>query len=139
MTIFFRSNETETERKRRLANDNEAQKARYANLSPNAKKLRNQRRTQNRRNAKTKIKSVKKNPDFIEKIAPIDESGSKFEKNVQIIMAPIVEEPKLSKYEQIRQRNIEERENLFQKMKISEIKAQAAVGIPKDKTISKKH
>ena len=138
MTIFFRSNETETERKRRLANDNEAQKARYANLSPNAKKLRNQRRTQNRRNAKTKIKSVKKNPDFIEKIAPIDESGSKFEKNVQIIMAPIVEEPKLSKYEQIRQRNIEEQENLFQKMKISELKAQAAVGSSKNKS-SKKH
>ena len=80
---------------------------------------------------------MKKNPDFIEKIAPIDESGSKFEKNVQILMAPIVEEPKLSEYERIRQRNIEERENLFQKMKISELKAQVAVGSSKNKSSKK--
>ena len=51
--------------------------------------------------------------------------------------APIIQEPKLSEYEQIRQRNIEERENLFQKIKIPELKAQAAVGIPKDKTSKK--
>ena len=76
---------------------------------------------------------MKKNPDFIEKIAPIDESGSKFEKNVQILMAPIVEEPKLSEYERIRQRNIQEREKLFQDLKISKLKSQAAVGIRKDK------
>ena len=74
----------------------------------------------------TKIASVKK-----EEIRPIVQ----FKNDI----APIVQEPKLSEYEQIRQRNIEEREILFQEMKISELKAQAAVGIPKDKTISKKH
>ena len=75
---------------------------------------------------------MEKNTDF-KNITPIVESGSKFEK-----MAPIVEEPKLSEYEQIRQRNIEAREKLFQELKMSELKAQAVVGIPKDKS-SKKH
>ena len=97
--------------------------------------MKNQKRSENRRlkrNAETQIcTSVKKNPDFKEEITPIVDSN-----NVDI--APIVEEPKLSEYERIRQHNIEERKNLFQKMKISELKVQAAVGIPKDKT-SKKH
>ena len=75
---------------------------------------------------------MKKNPDFITEIEPIVESGSK-SSNEQIE----IEEPKLSEYERIRQRNIEERENLFQKMKISQLKAQVAVGIPKDKTCTK--
>ena len=71
---------------------------------------------------------MKKNPDFITEIEPIIESGSK-SSNEQID----IEEPKLSEYERIRQRNIEERENLFQKLKISQLKAQAVVGISKDK------
>ena len=71
---------------------------------------------------------MKKNPDFITEIEPIVESGSK-SSNEQIE----IEEPKLSEYERIRQRNIEERENLFQQLKISQLKAQAAVGISKDK------
>ena len=71
---------------------------------------------------------MKKNPDFITEIEPIIESGSK-SSNEQID----IEEPKLSEYERIRQRNIEERENLFQKLKISQLKAQAAAGISKDK------
>ena len=88
--------------------------------------MKNQKRTENRRlkRNQTKIASVNK-----KEITPIVQS--------KIEIAPIVEEPKLSEYEQIRQRNIEERENLFQNL--IKLKAQAAVGIPKDKTISKKH
>ena len=96
-------------------------------MSPNSRRIKNQKKYENRklkRNLGTKITSVKK-----QEITPIVQS--------KIEIAPIVEEPKLSEYERIRQRNIEERENLFQKMKISELKAQAAVGIPKDKTSKK--
>ena len=111
-----------------MEHDKNAQQKRYNALSPNSKRMKNQKRTENRRlkRNQTKIASVNK-----QEITPIVQS--------KIEIAPIVEEPKLSEYERIRQRNIEERENLLQKMKISELKAQAAVGIPKDKTISKKH
>ena len=130
---FFRSDETVEARQKRMDRDKIAQQKRYDGLSPNSKRLKNQKRSENRRNAKTKIKSVKKNPDIKENIKLIVESGSKFKKREQIRMAPIVEEPKLSEYERIRQRNIEERENLFQELKMAELKAQAAVGISKDK------
>ena len=122
-----RSNETEEARQKRMENDKNAQQKRYNALSPNTKKLKNRKKYENRKlkRNQTKITSVKK-----EEIIPIVQS--------KIDIAPIVQEPKLSEYERIRQRNIEERENLFQKMKLSELKTQAAVGIPKDKT-SKKH
>ena len=109
-----------------MENDKNAQQKRYNALSPNTKKLKNRKKYENRKlkRNQTKVTSVKK-----EEIIPIVQS--------KIDIAPIVQEPKLSEYERIRQRNIEERENLFQKMKISQLKAQAAVGIPK--TISKKH
>ena len=129
MSLFLiRSNETEEARQKRKENDKNAQKARYDALSPNSRRIKNQKKYENRKlkkNSETQITSVKK-----QEITPIVQS--------KIDIAPIVQEPKLSEYEQIRQRNIEERENLLQKMKISELKAQAAVGIPKDKT-SKKH
>ena len=128
MSLFLiRSNETEEAQQKRKENDKNAQKARYDALSPNSRRIKNQKKYQNRklkRNSGTKITLVE------EEITPIVQS--------KIGIAPIVQEPKLSEYERIRQRNIEEREKLFQKMKISELKAQAAVGIPKDKT-SKKH
>ena len=124
--FFLRSNETEEARQKRKENDKNAQKARYEALSPNSRRIKNRKKYENRKLKRnlTKITSMKK-----EEIPPV----------VQSKIAPIVQEPKLSEYERIRQRNIEEREKLFQKMKISELKAQAAVGIPKDKTISKKH
>ena len=122
---LLRSNETEEARQKRKEHDKNAQQKRYNALSPNSKRMKNQKRTENRRlkRNQTKIASVNK-----QEITPIVQS--------KIEIVPIVEEPKLSEYEQIRQRNIEERKNLFQKMK--ELKAQAAVGIPKNKT-SKKH
>ena len=91
------------------------------------KKLKNRKKYENRKlkRNQAKITSVKK-----EEIIPIVQS--------KIDIAPIVQEPKLSEYERIRQRNIEERENLFKKMKISELKSQASFGISKDKA-SKKH
>ena len=110
-----------------MEQDKKAQEARYDALSPNSRRIKNQKKYENRklkRNSGTKITSVNK-----EEITAIVPS--------KIDIAPIVQEPKLSEYERIRQRNIEERENLFQKMKISELKAQATIGIPKDKTSAK--
>ena len=134
MSLFLiRSNETEEAQQKRKENDKNAQKARYDALSPNSRRIKNQKKYQNRkmkRNSGTIITSVE------EEIGPIVQSKNGI---APIIQEPKFQEPKLSEYEQIRQRNIEEREILFQKMKISELKTQAAVGIPKDKTISKKH
>ena len=126
--VYTRSLETEEAQQKRMEKDKNAQKKRYNALSPNSRRIKNQKKYENRklkRNSGTKIASVKK-----EEIRPIVQ----FKNDI----APIVQEPKLSEYEQIRQRNIEEREKLFQKMKISELKAQATLGIPEDKA-SKKH
>ena len=137
ITLFtlIRLNETEEAQQKRKEKDKKAQQKRYNALSPNTKKLKNRKKYENQKlkRDQTKITSVTK-----QEITPIVQSGSEFKKREQICVAPIVQEPKLSEYERIRQRNIEERENLFQKMKISKLKAQVTVGIPKDKT-SKKH
>ena len=125
---FHRANETNEETEKRRKADNDARKEKLKEMSPESKRkhrekdrLRKEKqRDEQRKRSIPKIKVVVKNQITDSIQANVEEP------------APIIQEPKLSEYEQIRQRNIEERENLFQKMKIPELKAQVAVGIPKD-------
>ena len=82
---FYRAHETENVRKNRLANDNAAQKTKYASLSPNSKRLRNQKRTENRRLKKvTKILDVKENVD-----SKVDNIGHVWEIAIKPVMMEV--------------------------------------------------
>ena len=106
---FFRSNETEEARKKRMVNDKDAQKKRYDEMSPNSKKMKNQKRSENRR-----LKKAKKISNEEVNVVSVDD------------ITPIIEEPqtksKLSEYELIRERNITERKKLFKSLGFDKLK-----------------
>ena len=116
--LYIRSNETDEARNKRKANDKIAQMKRYNALSPNTKKLKNQKKNENRR-----LRKARKNSKMIVDVVSMDDIN------------PIIEEPqpssKLSEYEQIREKNIAERTNLFKKLKLDQLKKEASKPITK--------
>ena len=108
---FYRAHETEKVQKNRLANDNATQKTKYASLSPNSKRLRNQKRTENRRlKRKEKFQMWKKM--WIPKLTILVMCG-KLLSNLSWWKCD---------YEKLRERNIQERNNLLEKLKIDKLK-----------------